>query len=171
MNKTHKNLLLVAGLLATGLTAVAPHSALAGNDKADKTEKKMDKKAGSFKSNVRVPLDNVTAVYNGQTYTVTGDLHGVLMVKPQGEGYFIKSHLNAQGIKITAADGTTYNGVGAINAQVRTGDDNATFKLVGNIGLIGKGKAPNFRLKVNLRGNVETNQTIVLTIEDATMGA
>ena len=167
MNKTHKNLLLVAGLLATGLTA-APHSALAGNDK---TEKKMDKKGDSFKSNVRVPLDNVTAVYNGQTYTLSGDLHGVLMVKPQGDGYFIKGHLNAQGIKITAPDGTTYNGVGAINAQVRTGDDNATFKLVGNVGLIGKGKAPKLRLKVNLRGNVETNQIVVLSLEDATMGA
>ena len=169
MNKTHKNLLLVAGLLATGL-AVAPHSALAGNDKADKTEK-MDKKGDSFKSNVRVPLDGVKVVTNGQTYTISGDLHGVLMVKPQGEGYFVKGHLNAQGIKITAADGTTYNGVGAINAQVRTGDDNATFKLVGNVGLIGKGKAPKLRLKVNLRGNVETNQIVVLTLEDATMDA
>ena len=173
MNKNHKNLLLVAGVLATGLTVIAPQSAFADNDKADKTERKMDKdNKGSFKSNVRVSLDNTQVVYNGVTYTVSGSLHGTAQVKSkQGDRTSIKLHLNAQGIKLTAPDGTTFNGVGAINAQVRTDDDGATFKLVGNVGLIGQGKAPNFRLKVNLRGNVETDQNVTMTLEDATIGA
>ncbi len=164
MNKIRNNKMLLSGLVAAGLALSAPHNAFAGKeDKTDKTEHKMDKTQG-VKSNVRINLDGTQVVFNGQTYTLSGDLHGTLSVKEkQGDRALVKAHLNAQGIKVTAPDGTVYNGVGAINFQARTDDDGVTFKAVANVGLIGKGKAPNFRLKLNLRGTVDTsNATLVL---------
>jgi len=52
---------------------------------------------------------------------------------------------------------------------VRTDADDATFKTVANAGLIGQGKAPNFRLfrlHINLRGTVSKEGQITVEKED-----
>jgi hypothetical protein len=121
--------------------------------------------AGEVKTNVRIPLDNVQVVYEGKTYTVNGSLHGTFSSKKQKEGFFIKAHLNAQGVSVMAPDGTVYRGVGAGNLQVRTEEGGATFKAVANVGLIGQGKAPNFRLHVNLKGSVATDGQVTVELD------
>ena len=119
----------------------------------------------------RVPVDGVKIPYNGQTYTLSGSLHGSLVVQKQKDGYFIKGHLNAQGISVAGTDATSYRGVGAVNFQARTDADGATFKGVANIGLIGKGKDPNVRLKVRLRGTVDGSGQVQLSVLDATLSS
>ncbi len=119
-----------------------------------------------FKANVRVPVDGTTVVYNGQTFSLSGNLHGVLQVKGQNQNTSIKGHLNAQGISVSSSDGTSYRGVGAVNFQARTDADGATFKGIANIGLIGKGQAPNTRLKLRLSGSVDAQGQVTLSVLD-----
>ena len=123
------------------------------------------------KVNVKVPVDGLKIVYNGQTYTLSGSLHGTLSVKQQSDGAFIKGHFNAQGISVSGSDGTSYRGVGAGNFQVRTESDGATVKGILNIGLIGQGQDPNVRLKVRLRGTVDANGQVQLSALDATLSS
>lgn len=151
-----KNLLLLAGIIAGGGVAM-PQMAQADSVK--------QQEAGEVKTNVRIPLDNVQVVYEGKTYTVNGSLHGTFSSKKQKEGFFIKAHLNAQGVSVTAPDGTVYRGVGAGNLQVRTEAGGATFKAVANVGLIGQGQAPNFRLHVNLKGSVATDGQVTVELD------
>jgi hypothetical protein len=155
-----KNWLLLAGLL-TGSMVMVPSIAQAA-DKSDNQQQD----AGEVKTNTRIPLVNEKVVFEGQTYTVNGDLHVTFSSKKQKDGFFIKVHINAQGVSVTAPDGTAYRGVGAGNLQVRTNDDGATFKTVANVGLIGQGKAPNFRLHVNLKGSVDGNGKITVEKEN-----
>ena len=150
---THfKKTLLLAGVLGVCAPTFAPQGVRA--------EAKAD---DGVKSNVSIPLDGATVVSGGQTFTLSGSLHGTFSAKRQKDGVFLKAHLNAQGISLTAADGTVFRGVGAVNVQVRTEPDGATFKGVANIGLIGAGKAPNFRLHVNVRGNVDANGNVTVS--------
>jgi len=124
-----------------------------------------------FKANVRVPVDGTSVVYNGKTFTLSGDLHGVLQVKGSGANTFIKGHLNAQGISVSSSDGTSYRGVGAVNVQARTDADGATFKGEANIGLIGKGQAPNTRLKLRLSGSVDAQGQVTISVLDGTLSS
>jgi hypothetical protein len=115
---------------------------------------------------VRVPLDDAKVTFQGKTYTVNGSLHGTFTSRQRNDGgWMIKGHLNAQGITVTAPDGTTFRGVGAVNLQARTDSDatSATFQVVANVALIGKGQAANVRLRVNLRGVVDSKGNITLS--------
>lgn len=171
MNKIRKNKMLLLGVLAAGLAMSAPQSAFADKGKDEKTAQKSDKKQ-SFKPDVRVNLDGTKVVYNGVTYTLSGDLRGKISLKEkQGDRTDIKAQLNAQGVKVTAPDGTVYNGVGVVKFQAKTDAGDTTFKAQTNVGLIGKGQAPNFRLKLKLRGTIETGDThqVVLTLDGADM--
>jgi hypothetical protein len=91
--------------------------------------------SGDVKTNSTIPLDGQTVVYQGVTYTLSGSAHVAFSVKRQSGGAQIKLHINAQGVSVTAPDGTTYRLVGAGNAQARTEADGATFKANANFGL------------------------------------
>ena len=174
MNKQNKNWLLLTGVLAAGLIATAPQNAFAGKEKADKTaktEQKADKNQ-NFKSNTTLSLDGTKVVYNGVAYSLSGDLKVKVSVKTKKDDRTdVKAQLNAAGLKVTAPDGTTYNGVGVINLRAKTDEDNTNFKANANVGLIGQGKAPNFRLKLKLRGTVDAGNAhqVVLYLDGADM--
>lgn len=153
------NHLLFAAALATAAPALAPLS-VAQAQAGEKEQTKV---------NVRIPLDGVQVAFNGQTFTLSGSLHGTLDVKQKKDGTFIKGHFNAQGISATSADGTTYRGVGAGNFQVRTESDGATFKGLINVGLIGQGQNPNVRLKVRVNGTVDAQGQLQFSVLDGSL--
>lgn len=158
MNTTQfKRTFLLAAVLGAGAMTITPNSARA--DDATTQES-----SDGVKSNVIIPLDGATVTdAQGRKFTLSGSLHVTAFAKRQQDGVFIKAHVNAQGISLTAPDGTVFRAVGAINFQARTEPDGATFKAVANIGLIGAGQAPNFRLHVNLRGSVDQNGKVTFT--------
>ncbi len=163
MNKRNKNWLLLTGVLAAGLAVTAPQSAFAA-DKNDKTEQKADKNQ-NFKSNTTLSLDGTKVVYNGVVYTLSGDVKVKASLKTkQGDRTDVKLQINPAGLKVMAPDGTTYNGVGVINLKAKTDEDDVNFKVNANLGLIGQGKAPNFRLKLKLRGTVDVNNAHQVTL-------
>ncbi len=154
--KNQKNWMMLAAILAGGATVLMP----AAQAKDAKTE------AGEVKSEQTVSLDGQSVVVNGVTYKLSGAVKVRFSVKQKSDGAQIKLSYNAAGASVTAPDGTVFRLVGASNTQVRTDADGATFKSGANFGLVGKGKAPNFRLKVNLRGSVSPTGVVTLDKSD-----
>lgn len=154
--KNHKNWMILAAVLAGGST-ISAFPAVAADAPTQ---------AGDTQSEQTVPLDGQKVVVNGQTFTLSGSVKVRFSVKQKKDGAQIKLHYNVQGASVTAPDGTTFRLVGASNTQVRTDSDGATFKSGANFGLIGQGKAPNFRLHVNLKGSVSPTGQVTLTKSD-----
>lgn len=151
----NKNWMILAAILAGSSAATLPAQA-----------KNAQTQSGDVQSEQTVPLDGQTVIVGGKTYTLSGSVNVRFSVKQKNDGAQIKLHFNAQGASVTAPDGTVFRLVGASNTQVRTDSDGVTFKSGANFGLIGQGKAPNFRLHVNLKGSVSPTGQVTLTKSD-----
>ncbi len=151
-----KNWMILAAILAGG-TSISAFPAQAEDTQTQ---------ASDVQSEQTVLLDGQTVAFNGQTYTLSGSFNVRFSVKQKKNGAQIKLHYNAQSASVTAADGTVFQLVGASNTRVRTNPNGATFKSVANFGLIGQGKAPNFRLHVNLKGSVSPTGQATLMPSD-----
>lgn len=156
--KNYKNWMILSAVLA-GSSAISALPAVA-------TDTPTPTQAGATQSEQTVSLDGQKVVVNGQTYTLSGSINVRFSVKQKKDGAQIKLHYNAQGASVTGPDGTVFRLVGASNTQVNTGSDGATFKSGANFGLIGRGKAPNLRLHVNLKGSVSSTGEVTLTKSD-----
>jgi hypothetical protein len=147
-------IVLIVAALATVLGSLSPTAASA--------------QARSFKRNVEIPLNTVVEA-NGQSFQVSGGLHGVLhFTQDDAGGLHAKAHLNGQGIKVVrVSDGSTFQGTGAANLTLNFGEpkgaaSNATGVV--NIGLIGRGRTPNLRLHANLHATVNANDEVTATV-------
>lgn len=125
-------------------------------------------------TNVQIPLQNLTVTVNGQAYQVSGSLHGLFHInRDSAGGLHVKAHLNGQGVRVTGA-GTTYRGTGAANLSVNLGAAKGaatTFTGVANVGLIGQGQAPNYRLHVNIHGTINANGEVTATVANVRLTA
>ena len=126
------------------------------------------------KTNTTLDLDNVTVTVNGKTYQVDGRLHAVFHVhKDNAGGFHLKGHLNGQGVTITG-NNTTYRGTGAANLSANVGAAKGAaseFTGVANIGLIGQGQAPNYRLHVNIHGTINANGQVTAQVANVRLAA
>ncbi len=185
--KNH-NWMILAALVAGG-TAISSVPATAKDDREERKERKEERKerkegrknernerredgkndstqAGDVKSQQVVSLDGQSIVVNGQTFRLSGSVNVRFSVKQRNDGSQIKVQVNPQGATVTAPDGTVFRLVGASNTQARTDSDGVNFRTGANFGLIGQGKAPNFRLHLNLRGTVSPTGVVTLTKSD-----
>ncbi|MBW3635335.1 MAG: hypothetical protein KY445_02570 [Armatimonadetes bacterium] len=183
----NQNWMILAALVAGG-TAISSVPATAKNEREDRKERKEERKerkegrkternerrddkndstrAGDVKSQQVVSLNGQTIVVNGQTFRLSGSVNVRFSVKQRNDGAQIKAQVNPQGATVTAPDGTVFRLVGASNTQARTNSDGTTFRTGANFGLIGQGKAPNFRLHLNLKGSVSPTGVVTLTKSD-----
>jgi hypothetical protein len=154
--KNHKKWMVLAAIMATGSTVLTVPTPVA----------QAQAPSGETQSDQTVALDGQSVNVNGQTFKLNGSINVRFSVQQKKDGAQIKLHFNLQGASVTAADGTVFRLVGASNTKVRTETDGATFKAGANFGLVGQGKAPNLRLRVNLKGSVRKTGQVTLTKSD-----
>jgi hypothetical protein len=153
---------LCAAVATAGIFSVAPGVGL-----LSATPVQAQNQAKPVTTNVQIPLDNLPVTVNGQTYQVNGNLHGLFHVnRDSAGGLHVKAHLNGQGVQITGAN-TTYRGTGAANLTINLGATKGAatnFTGVANVGLIGQGQTPNYRLHVNVHGTINANGEVTATV-------
>jgi hypothetical protein len=122
--------------------------------------------ATTVTTNARVPLDHAVVV-DGESYRVSGSLHALFHVtRDNAGGRHLKAHVNGQGVSAVGG-GTTYrvNTAGNFTANLGAARESASnFTAVVNLGLIGRGRAPNLRLHVNLHGTVNANGEVTAAV-------
>ncbi|HEX8551644.1 MAG TPA: hypothetical protein VF681_08820 [Abditibacteriaceae bacterium] len=120
----------------------------------------------TIKTNLRIPLNNLTTTVNGQSYTANGSIHAVFQAQPSGNGYDVRGQLNAQGISVQGPNGETYRSVGVIQIQGTISGRTGSFTSRVNLGLIGKGDAPNYRVQADVTSSIDANGRITATISN-----
>jgi hypothetical protein len=74
-------------------------------------------------------------------------------------------HVNAQASGTGGTTGANHSGHGVLNANLNANSGGAAEgTLVLNLGLIGQGKVPNFKLKVTLHATVNANGDLTATV-------
>ena len=117
---------------------------------------------------IKLSLDGQTATVGGTAYTLAGGLHVTFHARRDAAGGFhVRAHANPQGLSATGANGTTYRVNGAANFTANVGaPKGAASEATGvlNLGLIGQGQAPNYRLHVNVHFTVNANGDVTATV-------
>ena len=126
--------------------------------------------ATTTSANFILPIEATVATPPGDAVQLAGNLHVRFQVtRDEDGGLHISAHANGQGISGVADDGTRYQGTGTgnFNANVRPLDEGATeFTETLNVGLIGQGQAPNYRLHITLHGTINANGDLTAAVEE-----
>ena len=106
-------------------------------------------------SNQRLRFSNQPVVVPGQgTFIVNGGLHVLLhSTLDASGGCHVTGHANPQGLTVKSPTGAAFHAVGAANftLQSTSGESGTRFHGILNLNLIGKGKAPDTKLHLNVK--------------------
>lgn len=125
------------------------------------------------RSEFSYPLNGVQLTYEGVTYTLDGSLSGLAAVNEDGSGgVHVRARLKSDDLTVTLPDGTSYRGTGfadvVANARAPRGGV-SVFNAITKIQLVplDTNNTGNFTLQVRVRGTIDANHQVVLTIIDA----
>lgn len=111
-------------------------------------------------SNQTISLDGDAFVINGQTYTLSGSADLRTSVKQKGDTTTVKFHYDPKHTTLRAPDGAVYKFSGSSDTTTRVGASGGSFKSDAKFRLVGAGKGNKMRLRVTLRGNVDSSGQI-----------